>query len=195
MIHKRFRRVSYLAAVLLAAGMMTMTTGCGNTSNNGTQIEQQAGAYAHAKDMLDVIWDNCSQDFPVMGGNAENPVENGPGDLDIEDKDTMTNNLLIPEEVQKHITDAATLFHMMNANTYTGAAVKLEGMSVDDAAAKITDTFKNNQFMCGMPDKIVIYGVGNDLVYFFGVEEIVADAMEAAEKLEGAKLLVEMNYQ
>lgn len=185
-------RKEKMIGLLLVLVMMCALVGCG-----GKKSEEPAreSAYGSAVEILNVLWDNSGKEFPAFGGNFENNVDNAPGALNIEDKDTMTAMLLIPEDVQSHVTDAATLFHMMNANTFTGAALKLDGMSADEAAGKIKDAFKGNAFMCGMPDKIVIYTVGSDLTYFFGAEDVVEPFKTAAEQLTGGKLVVEENYQ
>lgn len=195
MMNKRLRRMRNFAAVMMAAVVMTMTAcGGGQKADAPAQNETQASSYETAKDILDVLWNSSSKDFPAFGGNFENNVENEPGELPVDDKDTMTSTLLIPEDVQSHVTGAATLYHMMNTNTFTGAALKLDGITADDAAAKIKDAFKNNQFMCGMPDKIVIYTVGNDLVYCYGAGDVVDDFMSGAGNLEGGKLAVDEAY-
>ena len=187
-----FKRICCAVAVVMCIGAAAPLTGC--ASGKPAAAESQS-AYAHAVDALNVLWDNLDEQFPAFGGNFEHNVENAPGDLDLNDTDTMTSALLIPEDVQSKVSEAATLFHMMNANTFTGAALKLNGMSTDEAAGKIKDAFKNNQFMCGMPDAIVIYTGGNDVVYFFGASDILDSFKKAAEaNLEGFKLAAEENY-
>lgn len=179
-----------LAWVLTVVCMLSMAAGCGKKTSGDAQVS----VYTSALDMLNVVWENSKKDFPAFGGNFENNVENAPGQLDVQDVDTMTSMLLIPDDVQAHVTDAATLFHMMNTNTFTGAALKLEGMGPEDAAGKIKEAFLENPFMCGMPDEIVIYIVGSDLVYFFGASDVIGDFKTAAQKLEGGKLAVEEKY-
>lgn len=176
--------------LLLAAAILLLACGCGKTEDQNTA----ASSYEHVVDILNTVWESTSQDFPAFGGNFENNVDNAPGELNLDDHDTMTNMLLIPEDVQSHITEAATLFHMMNTNTFTGAAIRLDGMDAAEAAGKLKDAFKNNQFMCGIPDKIIVYSVGNDLVYFYGAADVLAEFQTAAENLEGAALIIDENY-
>lgn len=217
---KRFvKYLSSMVAMAMVAGTLALT-GCGDNNSDSKpdadqeqQVEDkddadkddqgngdsqgagdQASAYDSAVAILNAFWENGSYDFPVYGGNFDNVVDNAPGTLPTSDVDTMTNMLLIPEDVQGCVADAATLFHMMNSNTFTGAALKLNGMSSEEAAGKIKEAFKNNQFMCGIPDKIMIYTVGNDLVFFYGATDILDMFADAAASVEGAVLVVDENY-
>ncbi|MDO4478223.1 MAG: hypothetical protein Q4B73_04175 [Lachnospiraceae bacterium] len=181
-----------ITALFLAALLtMAMLAGCGK-GNGGS--ESADCPYDTAVDMLNVVWDNGNWEFPAVGGNFESSVDNAPGALPISDTDTMTAMLLIPEDVQAKVKDAATVFHMMNTNMFTGAALILDGMSADEAATKLKEAFLANQFMCGAPEKIVIYTVGTGLVYAYGLAVNIDEVKAAAEKLEGAKLVVEENY-
>jgi hypothetical protein len=73
------------------------------------------------------------------------------------------------------VDEAASLLHMMNANTFTGAAFHL----TDAANAQaLTDALKSNilstQWMCGFPDKLLIATVnGEYVVSAFGNAEIM----------------------
>lgn len=181
------------AAILLAAAMMLMAVGCGK-SGDGNGGEAAASVYADSTAVLTVIWDKMEQ-FPAMGGGMDAPVDGAPGPLSISDTDTMTYALLIPAEVQEKITDISTLLHMMNANTFTGASMMLDGMDADTAAQAIRDNFRNNQFMCGFPDKIVILSVDGYVVYAYGKTDNIDSFKTQAEALENARVLVEENYE
>lgn len=179
--------ISMFVVVVLC---MSALMGCGKKGSDTSTGD----SYADSVAILNAIWEQTDEKFPAFGGSIEEAVADAPGNLLLTDKDTMTYTLLIPESVQGHITDAATLMHMMNANTFTGVALKLDGMKVDDAASQIKDAFMNNQFVCGIPDKIVIVTVGNYVVYAYGATDIVDDFKTIASGLDGANVVVDQAY-
>ena len=71
------------------------------------------------------------------------------------------------------MTEAASLIHM-NGNTFTGATFK-----VADAAAFATAmqaALQNNQWMCGIPEELLIVTFGNEFAtVVFGNGELVAN--------------------
>ena len=184
-----------LFSVLLAIGMTMSATACGGNQSSQAQTEASASVYGDATAVLQAVWDKTEEKFPSFGGNIDNSVENAPGKLDVTDTDTMTYTLLIPEDIQKNITDAATLMHMMNANTFTGAAIKVEGMDAQNVADQIKEVFVNNHFMCGFPDKIVIASVDGYVAYAFGSEMNIDEFKKNVESLENSKILVEAIYE
>ena len=71
------------------------------------------------------------------------------------------------------------MIHMMNANTFTCGAFKIEDMSAADFGAAMKDAILNNQWMCGFPDSLLIKSFGDTyVVVAFGVN----DAMTPFEK-------------
>lgn len=159
-------------------------------------VEDNA-AYADATAALNAIWDKFEEDymFPCFGGSIETAVENAAGKIDLSDVNTMTSTLLIPEDLQASVTDAASLMHMMNANTFTGAAIKVEGMDAAAVAEQIKASFLGTHFMCGMPDKIEIASVGGYVVYAFGAEDIINYFFTKAAELENVSILVDAPFE
>jgi hypothetical protein len=190
-----FMKRKIFMAVLAAAALGLAA--CGNDLNqaeNSTQPEQtqtEASAYEDAVAVLTFVWDKSAKEFPVYGGDINNAVEGAPGSIDLTQTDILVNSLLIPEDLQANITDAASLIHMMNANTFTSAALKVSDISTQDAASKLKDSFLNTQYMCGFPDKLVIVTTGDYVVYAFGNEEAVDEFKTNAQTLENAELVVE----
>lgn len=183
------RKIGSMFMVLLL--FVCFAIGCGK-KDEGTI--NAAVAYTDSVEVLNAIWDQTEEKFPAYGGSIEESVADAPGKLLLTDTDTMTYTLLIPESVQGQIVDAATLMHMMNANTFTGVAMKLDGMKVEDAANQIKDAFMNNQFVCGIPDKIVVATLGDYVVYAYGAADIVDDFKTIAGNLEGANVVVDQMY-
>lgn len=177
-------------AILLAVGMILTAVGCGSNDGNA-----KTTAYADATEVLTTVWNNMGEvEYPVFGGNFENSVDNAPGSLPVTDTDTMTYTLLVPADVQEKVTSAATVNHMMNANIFTGATLQLDGMDVKDAAEKIKESFLANQFMCGVPDKLIVVTSGDFVVFAYGATDNVDAFKDQAGKLEQAQVVVDQPY-
>jgi len=103
--------------------------------------------------------------FPVIGGNMEANIMDKPGAWDLAYKDGLTTTLLIPAEQLANVTEAATMIHMMNTNTFTGGVVKLaDGTDVAAFTQAVRDAVQNNQWLCGMPEKLVISDLGDGCI-------------------------------
>lgn len=69
---------------------------------------------------------------------------------------------------------AASLMHMMNANTFTCGAFRLKDAADADAVCTaIHDGLNSKQWMCGFPDKMVIAKVSGCIVSVYGAEDLV----------------------
>lgn len=186
--------------LLIATGMLMMV-GCGKVDEQNVQVEQNESAvnseptYADATSVLEAVWDKTPEKFPCYGGGATDYNENKPGKLDLSEKDFMTNALLIPSDVQENVTDAATLVHMMNSNIFTGVALKTNGMDVNEAAKKIENTFLNNHFICGMPDKIVIVSLQDYVVYAYGKKGVIDEFKGNISSLGNVNVIVDKYYE
>lgn len=206
-------------AGILMAGSMAIMVGCNNNENTnndndsnvstevevntdgGNEDEQNTSTDVNTEDMsavtvLDNIWNELAEDskFPCFGGSIENSVDGAPGEVALTDENMLTNTLLVPADVQGSAASVASLVHMMNSNTFTGVSVKLNGMTASDAADKIKDGFMNTQFVCGIPEKIVIAVYGDIVVYAYGDGMIVDDFMGGISALNGAEIVVDQNY-
>ena len=71
------------------------------------------------------------------------------------------------------VADAATMIHMMNANTFTGAVLNLnEGVDKAAFAATAKDAVMNAQWMCGFPEKLIIADMGGQyLLMAYGIND------------------------
>ena len=87
--------------------------------------------------------------------------------------ENISYSLLIPAEQVTNVTEAASMIHMMNANTFTCAAYKLaEGVTAADFGAAMKDAVLGNQWMCGFPDSLLIRSFGDSyVVVAFGVND------------------------
>lgn len=165
--------------------------GCGFSDKENAD-KDAAVSYEKAVDILNLIWENIPEEerFPSFGGSQEEPVMDAPGSVDMADSDMLSYTLLVPGDLQGNVTDAASLVHMMNGNTFTGAALKIQGTEVEKAAENVRDTVAGNQFVCGFPERLTVITAGDYILYAFGSEENVTSFQSIAEaKVEGAKVI------
>lgn len=168
----------FICAVL-ALVMVLSLAACGS-KNSG------AGDVSDALTLLNTVWATYSEEekFPVSGGDYDHPVDDAPGAFDISNADNMDYMLGFPGPSVANLVDAASLMHMMNANTFTCGALRVK--NGDDAAKlaeDLRDAIQNKQWMCGFPDKLVIATLGNYVVSVYGDEELVntfRDKLQAA---------------
>lgn len=127
--------------------------------------------------ILDTVWAGYSEEerFPVMGGDVQTQVMNGPGAYDMELADNLIYLLLVPEDRLPEIGEAATMVHMMNTNSFTSGALRLkEGYSAENFANAMKERILGNQWICGFPDLLRIWTFGDDTVLVaYGVEDIM----------------------
>ena len=164
-----------ISLALVLAMALCVLAGCGAPAANEGGASSETAAPASALEVLETIWALYGDDemFPVIGGNMEAPVDGAPGNYDMAYAENLTFNLVVPAEELGNVTEAATMIHMMNANTFTAGVVKLaDGVDVDAFAATMHDALVNNHWMCGMPEHMVIANMGgNYLLVAFGVND------------------------
>ena len=167
--------------LLLAAAMTLSLAACGskNDGNANGGDSQPADALA----LLNTVWSSYADDdkFAVVGGDYDeaNMTEDAPGRFGVEDGDTLDYMLGFPAADADKLTDAASLSHMMNANTFTAGAFHVTNSSdVDTVVSDLKDNIMNRQWMCGFPDKLVVLTLGDYVVSCFGAEELVDEFSE-----------------
>jgi len=159
-----------LVSLVLALTMVFAMTACGNSAQETPAQEMPASAL----EVLETIWAKYADEekFPVIGGSMAAPVDGAPGSYDIADEN-ITYNLLIPAGQLGNVTEAASMIHMMNPNTFTGAVYKLaDGVKAADFGNAMKEAILNNQWMCGFPDKLLVSAFGDTYVLVaFGVND------------------------
>lgn len=170
--------ISILLAMLLALGM----TACGNSTGDDTSgsasQESETVSIESAVALLTTVWDTYGEDekFPAIGGDMseDNLTDGAPGKFDTADTAALDTTLALPTSAAEEIDDAASLVHMMNANTFTcGAFHVTDAANVAGVVTEIQDNVLARQWICGFPDKLIIVQVGDYVVSFFGSTEIV----------------------
>ena len=159
--------------LLLAAAMTLSLAACGSKTDDNSGNNSQP---ASALELLNAVWANYSDDdkFPAAGGDFDeaNMTEDAPGNFSVEDGDALDYSLSFPAADAGKLSDAASLTHMMNANTFTAAAYHATGDTAE-LAQQLRDNIMQRQWMCGFPDKLVVAEVGEYVVTVFGADELV----------------------
>lgn len=193
-----------LFTLILAGILAASFAGCGSSdkegnSDNGSSASQQAekDIVSDPVSLLSGVWDTYGENdkFPVAGGDfsEENMNPEGAGRYSISDPDAIDNALGFPVASVDKIEDAASLLHMMNGNTFTAAAYQVKD---EKEAANVASEIKSNilarQWMCGMPDKLIVAVSGKYVVSCFGENEIV-DTFKSklTEKYPSVKIVSE----
>ncbi len=192
--------------VLLLVAMTTLSlTACGGTSSDGGSgapagsddaVTENQGAgeadlgIADANDLLTKVWEEYNAStaeelhFPAGGGNVETMVADKPATFDptVEyAQDTLTASFCATPEFIAQTDDISTLMNMMMANNFTAAAYHItDPANTEGAVAQLKEATMNNQWMCGIPEKLIIVTVGDDyILYAFGNGQVI-DAFKTA---------------
>ena len=81
-----------------------------------------------------------------------------------------------PADKADLIDDAASLTHMMNANSFTCGAFHVKNSAdVSVVTDALRQNVQNTQWMCGFPDKLVVLTYGEYVVALFGADDLVDD--------------------
>lgn len=124
--------------------------------------------------ILQKIWNNVSEKWAVFGGSdMENPVWDAPADYDVA-SENLSYQLLVPAEQVANLEGAGSMIHAMNANSFTCAAYWLvDGADKDAFVSAMETAIKNNPWMCGFPDQLVIAEVEGYVVVAFGINDAI----------------------
>jgi hypothetical protein len=141
--------------------------------NNAPKVE-----VADSADALNKVFTTYAEEekFFAMGGDMANPVDGAAGIYSLEDKEGMVATLHVTEDLIGQVSEAASYMHAMNANTFTSAAFKLaEGTDATAFATALKDSITSTQWMCGFPEKLVMYSIngGEYVVYAVGAADLL----------------------
>lgn len=162
-----------LTVIALALAMMlTLFAGCGKSEPQETEAPYPAPG--SALEILETVWADYAEEekFSIIGGNIEANIMDAPGNYDLTYAENMAYNLLVPADKIANVEEAASMIHMMNANTFTCGAFKLTGITAADFGAAMQQAIQGNQWMCGFPDRLLIQSFGDSyVVVAFGVND------------------------
>ena len=161
------------AIALILAMIMVMSLAASGGKKPEAQPEADVVVPGSALEILENVWALYGDDekFPVMGGDMVNMEDGAPGAYGLEDAESLTYQLLVPAEEIANIDQAASLFHGMMLNNFTCGAFHVTG-DADAFAAAMVNAVKNNQWMCGMPETMLVAVVGGEYVVMaFGIND------------------------
>lgn len=145
--------------------------------------------------LLSSIYNAFAEDqkFPIGGGDSANLVMDAPGAFDITNTEELESSLGFPAGQAANIDGAASMVHMMNANTFTGAAYHLtDGADADAFAEAVKETVLAKQWICGMPDTLVILSADGYVITAYGNAELIENFKTTAlSTVSGSELILE----
>ena len=160
-----------IVSLVLAALLALSLAACGSKNHNSGD---KPATPTSALNILETVWNTYGEDekFAVIGGDfsGANTREDAPGVFDLKDRALVDSELGLPETAA--VDEAASLVHMMNANTFTAAAYHATGDTAE-LAQQLRDNIMQRQWMGGFPDKLVVAEVGEDVVAAFGAEDLI----------------------
>ena len=159
-----------IVAVALAVAIGVIAVGCGN---GAAKME-----FTDTADVINKVVDTYTEEnkFFAVGGDINAPVDGKAGLMNLADTEVVNSMLHTNDELLADVDEVASFVHAMNANTFTSGAFKLK--SAGDAetfATSLKDSVLATQWMCGFPEKIVIFNVngGDYVVYAIGNGEAI----------------------
>ena len=169
---------------IVGLAMMTMlaVAGCGEDKDTttATTTETTTEAAVEITDSLEIfttVWGTYGDEekFAIAGGDYNNSVMDAPGAFNVSDVESLDAMLGVPADAASYVDDAASMMHMMNANTFTAGAYRVtDAANQQDFCDKLKDNIMNRQWMCGFPDTLIIVSIGdNYVVSAFGNAEII----------------------
>lgn len=159
-----------IVAVALVVAIGVIAVGCGN---GAAKME-----FTDTADVINKVVDTYTEEnkFFAVGGDINAPVDGKAGLMNLADTEVVNSMLHTNDELLADVDEVASFVHAMNANTFTCGAFKLK--SAGDAetfATSLKDSVLATQWMCGFPEKIVIFNVngGDYVVYAIGNGEAI----------------------
>ena len=154
-----------IVAVALIVAIGAISVGCGM----GTPKME----FADTADVINKVVDTYTEEnkFFAVGGDIDTPVDGKAGLMNIENTETVNSLLHTNNELLTEVDEVASFVHAMNANTFTSGAFKLKNSSkAGEFAASLKESVLATQWMCGFPEKIIIFNVngGDYVVYAIG---------------------------
>ena len=175
----------------LCCALLLSFVGCGKEKEPTAEVPQIESTVA----LLDAVWQSYdeAEKFPCAGGDLDHANMEGPGEYAVGSAEALDASFGIPASDAANVTEAASLMHMMNLNTFTAGAFRLaEGTDRAAFAENVKANVLQRQWICGFPDTLVIIGVGDCVVSAFGEAGIIETfKTKTLAAWEGAELLAE----
>lgn len=149
-----------------------------DTGDSKKPKEDEKSSIKSALELLNTVWNSYAEDekFAAAGGDMseENMTMDAPGKYGLEDTEALDSTFGLPADLAAKMDDAASLMHMMNANTFTCGVFHVKNADeLDTLTASLKENIMQRQWVCGFPDKLVILTVDDYIISFFGENEIM----------------------
>lgn len=179
-----------ILTLALAAVLALSMVACGGSE----KPETEAPAFTSALEILETVWSAMPEDmqFAAMGGDAENMVDGAPGAFALTAPEMLDNMLGVPADSVASIDEAASLVHLMNANTFTAGAYHVaDAANTADFVSAVQENIMGRQWMCGFPDTLIMVQFGDSyVVSAFGNAELI-EAFKTQLTAVGGEVLAE----
>jgi len=153
-----------IITLALAAIMMLALVACGGGADDNAATGYNVDS---ATALLETVWASYgdNEKFAIMGGDYDTNVPDAPAKFSHENAEYMDSMLAIPADAAAMVDDAASIIHMMNANTFTAGAFHLSDAASEEAfVSAVKDSVMNRQWICGFPETLIIVSDGSGYV-------------------------------
>ncbi|MBR2042988.1 MAG: hypothetical protein IJ946_01465 [Clostridia bacterium] len=147
-----------ILAILMATVLVLSLCACGGKGPT-TSIKDPA-------ELLNNVWAKFGENevFMAYGGDGGEDgmsfAENAAGAYSLTNAEALESQFAFPAAEVAKLESAATMIHGMMVNFYAAAAYKVADHNNTDAlVTSIKDGLASMRWMCGQPDKYVIYTV------------------------------------
>lgn len=178
-----------ILVTVIAMTMVFTLAACGGSDNAGSEEGKE---FTSAVDLLTEVYNGFDEDyqFPVAGGSSDAMNEEGPGAFTVGDGVELNQSMHFPMEYMGNIEEAATMFHLMNANTFAAGAYKIDG-DMKEIADAFVDEIDKTQWICGFPEVFVVVKAGDYMVSAFGDSDLIDEFVKQIEsKVANTEVIV-----
>lgn len=147
-----------ICAVILMCVIVLNFSACGRNDNSG-QMVQETTKETSPLEVLETIWGIYEEEekFSVAGGDSASTVMDMPGAFNVTNEEELESILGFPATEAGLIDEAASLVHMMNANTFTcGVFHVKDEENVTVVTEAVRENILNRQWLCGFPDTLIV---------------------------------------
>ncbi len=125
---------------------------------------------ANSLELLNNVFAAYAEDQkpPVLGGSGDTAnYDGGPGALG--DLSAAEYQLHVSADQMANVVEGAHMMFAMNANSLTAGVLKVNG-DVNAFVQALKESVINTEWMCGFPEQLVIYTMGEYVIMAFGLE-------------------------
>ncbi len=174
---KKLGLIGFLIIMMLSLVACGKDKGADKTEATAEITTEAAVEINDSLEIFTTVWATYGDDekFSIAGGDYNNSVMDAPGAFDVADAESLDALLGVPSDAAGMIDGAASMMHMMNANTFTAGAYHIaESANQMVFCDKLKENIMNRQWMCGFPDTLIVASIGDSyVVSAFGNAEII----------------------